>query len=136
MLRMLNKLSLIFIVFWVSPALAFMADTQLLDAGKEQRAQALFKEIRCMVCEGQTIADSNAGVAGDMRRSIREQITSNLSDEEIKSDLAERYGDMVLMKPPFKPATALLWFGPWLILLAGGIAAYFYFRGNKPEKNL
>lgn len=133
---MLNKLSLLITLFWVFPALAFMADTPLPDARQEQRAQALFKDIRCMVCEGQTIADSNAEVAGDMRRSIREQIASDLSEEKIKSDLSGHYGDMILMKPPFKASTILLWLGPWLILLVGGVGAFFYFRGANLKKNL
>lgn len=132
--RMQNKVKLLILLFWAFPAFAFVADVPLPDARQEQRAQILFGEIRCMVCQSQTIADSNAEVAGDMRRNIRQQITAGISDEQIKSELAEHYGDMVLMKPPFKADTLLLWLGPWLILLAGGAGAFFYFRGAGQKK--
>ena len=125
------------IVFlWIFPLFAFAADVPLPDSGQERRAQELFKEIRCMVCQGQAISDSNAEVAGDIRRNIRQQITSGMSEEKIKSELAQRYGDVILMNPPFKTSTVLLWLGPWVVLLIGGGAAFFYFHGAKPKKRL
>lgn len=131
---MQNKINFLIVLLWIFPAFAYVADVPLADTRQEQRAQMLFSEIRCMVCQSQTIADSNAEVAGDMRRSIRQKIKSGVSDEEIKVELAERYGDMVLMKPPFKAGTLLLWLGPWLILLMGGAGAFFYFCGAGQKK--
>lgn len=113
---------------------AFAADVPLPDVVQETRARALFGEIRCMVCQSETIADSNAEVAADMRAGVRQQIASGASDEQIKLGLAARYGNGILMKPPLKNNTLLLWFGPWLVLFFGAIGAYFYFCGTKPQK--
>ncbi len=128
------SIKLLIILFWIFPAVAFAANVPLPDQKQEERAQTLFTEFRCMVCQGQNIADSNAEVAADMRASIRQQIVSGLSDEKIKAEMAARYGDAILMKPPFKAGTLFLWLGPWLILLAGGIGAFFYFRGAGQKK--
>lgn len=103
-----------------SAALALNLDTPLPDAAQEARAKALFHDIRCVVCAGEAIADSPAEVARDMRREVRARIKGGDSDAAIKAYLVSRYGDAVLMRPPFKPATLLLWFGP-LLLLAGGV---------------
>lgn len=92
-------------------------DRPLSDATQEARAQALFEQIRCVVCQHEAIADSPAGVAADMRRLVREQITAGASDAQIQQDLVRRYGDYVLFKPPFRPTTLLLWLGPLLVFL-------------------
>jgi cytochrome c-type biogenesis protein CcmH len=118
----------------VAPAFAFTVDAPLADAAQEARARALFSEIRCVVCESEAISDSPAEVARDMRRAIRGQIETGKSDSEIKAELAAKYGDAILMDPPFKNSTALLWFGPWLVLGFGIIATYFYFRAVKQVK--
>lgn len=131
---MYQFINLIILLVWFSPALALTVDVPLADSAAESRARILFTEIRCMVCQSETIADSHAEVASDMRRNVREQIASGASDEKIKSDLAARYGDVILMNPPLKNNTALLWFGPWLVLFLGAIATYFYFHGTKPQK--
>ncbi len=131
---MYQLVNLIILLLWFSPALALTVDVPLADAVAESRAKSLFNEIRCMVCQSETIADSHAEVASDMRRNVREQITSGASDEKIKSDLAGRYGDVILMNPPLKNNTALLWFGPWLVLFVGAISTYFYFRSANPQK--
>ena len=107
------------------------ADVPLADKAHEKRAQNLFREIRCMVCAGESVADSHAAVAGDMRANIRKQIEQGVSDEAIKMDLADKYGDVILMDPPFKRGTVLLWLGPWLILGLGMVGAFFYFRKAK-----
>ncbi len=123
-------------VLWLFafPSFALTVDTPLPDAALEARAIALFPEIRCMVCQSETIADSHAQVAGDMRRNIRESIASGLSDQEIKSGLAAKYGDVILMNPPLKNSTIMLWFGPWLVLLIGIISMYCYFRPARTSK--
>jgi len=88
----------------------------------ERRVMALAAELRCLVCQNQTIADSHAELAVDLRNQIREQLSQGRSEDQIRSYMTDRYGDFVLYKPPFKPTTALLWVGPPL-LLAGALAA-------------
>lgn len=83
----------------------------------EQRWQALNKELRCLVCQNQSISDSNAELAQDLREQVRQMIEAGRSDAEIRSYMTERYGDFVLYRPPFKPLTLMLWLGPLLMLL-------------------
>lgn len=131
----MRQLVRVIIIFFLSaPAFALTVDAPLADAVQEARARALFSEIRCVVCESEAIADSPAEVARDMRRAIRGQIEAGKSDGEIKADLAEKYGDVILMNPPLKNSTMLLWFGPWLVLGFGIIATCFYFRSAKQVK--
>ena len=109
------------------PALAATNPDEILaDPVLEQRARDLSKELRCLVCQNQSIDDSDAELARDLRRIVREQLLAGKSDAEILEYLSARYGDFVLLKPPVKPATWGLWFGPALVLLiaAGGIAVY------------
>jgi cytochrome c-type biogenesis protein CcmH len=94
------------------------------DPEVEKRLQALSKELRCLVCRNETLADSPAGLADDLRREIREQIRAGKSDKEIMSFLTARYGDFVLYRPRVTPTTYLLWFGPF-ILLAGGLLVLY-----------
>lgn len=111
-----------------APALAFRADTPLADAAQEARAKALFNEIRCVVCQGESIADSPSDVAAAMRREIRAQLEKGESDAAITGYLVSRYGDAVLMRPPLKAATLPLWFAPLAILGLGAFLARGYFR--------
>lgn len=99
-------------------------DRPLADASQEARAQALFKDVRCVVCQHEAIADSPAGVAGDMRRLIREEIAAGASNQAVRDDLVRRFGDYVLFTPPVRAGTWLLWFGPFaLLLLAAAVLA-------------
>ena len=91
----------------------------LPDAAQETRARSLFRELRCVVCQGQSIDESNADLAADLRQIVREKIVEGESDEAIKTFLVERYGVFVLMRPPVRGDTYLLWFGPALLLLIG-----------------
>nr|WP_295238691.1 cytochrome c-type biogenesis protein [uncultured Brevundimonas sp.] len=93
-------------------------DRPLADATQEARAQALFKDVRCVVCQHEAIADSPAGVAGDMRRLIREEIAAGASDQAVRDDLVRRFGEYVLFTPPVRAGTYLLWFGPFILVLA------------------
>jgi cytochrome c-type biogenesis protein CcmH len=93
------------------------------DAAVEKRLKALAEELRCLVCQNQTIADSNAPLAVDLRNQIRTQIAEGRSDDQIRAYMVERYGDFVLYKPPFHAGTAVLWLGPAL-LIAGGIGIF------------
>jgi cytochrome c-type biogenesis protein CcmH len=97
-------------------------DRPLTDATQEARAQALFKNVRCVVCQHEAIADSPAGVAGDMRRLIREEIASGASDQAVRDDLVRRFGDYVLFTPPVRAGTWLLWFGPFVLVLLAVVA--------------
>ena len=89
------------------------------DAAEEQRFQNLVRELRCMVCQNQNLADSDAGLAKDLRREVFEMIQAGKSDNEIKQFLTERYGDFVLYRPPFKATTLILWIGPIVVLILG-----------------
>lgn len=91
------------------------------DPALELRVMALSNELRCLVCQNQTIADSNAPLAEDLRNQVREKLRQGSSDSEIIDFMVARYGDFVLYRPPFKATTFLLWFGPLLLLAAGSI---------------
>lgn len=86
----------------------------------EARLKALAVELRCLVCQNQTLADSNAPLAEDLRREVREMIAKNMSDQEIIDFLVERYGDFVLYRPPLRATTTVLWIGPFLLLAVAG----------------
>lgn len=88
----------------------------------EERLKHLAVELRCLVCQNQTLADSNAPLAEDLRREVREMIVKDMSDKEIIDFLVSRYGDFVLYRPPLKATTTLLWVGPFVLLAGGGIA--------------
>jgi cytochrome c-type biogenesis protein CcmH len=109
------------------------------DPALEARMEKLTKELRCLVCQNETLADSQADLAQDLRREVREKMREGMTDEQIKAYLVHRYGDFVLYRPPMKSTTWLLWFGPFL-LLAGGIAGLVYFlqrrRRTLPEEAL
>ena len=92
------------------------------DPAVEERLKHLAVELRCLVCQNQTLADSNAPLAEDLRREVREMIVKNMSDKEIIDFLVSRYGDFVLYRPPMKATTTLLWVGPFVLLAGGGIA--------------
>ncbi len=96
------------------------------DVQLEQRMQALTQQLRCLVCRNETLADSPADVAEDLRRQIRDQMKAGKSDQEIIAFLTQRYGDFVLYKPPVKSTTYLLWFGPFVLLIGGTFLLYKY----------
>lgn len=96
---------------------------QLEDPKQEARAKALMEELRCLVCQGQSIADSDAELAGDMRSLVRERIKSGESPAEVRSWLVERYGEWVSYKPALSPETLFLWAAPLLLVFGGGLVA-------------
>ena len=107
---------------WSITAFGQAAEVAHPDARVEERLRVLAEELRCLVCQNQTIADSNAPLALDLRNQIRTQIAQGRSDTQIRDYMVERYGDFVLYRPPFKATTALLWIGPFaLVLLGAGI---------------
>lgn len=91
------------------------------DPALEKRVMGLAHELRCLVCQNQTLADSNAPLAIDLRNQIREQLARGASESEVREFMVARYGDFVLYKPPLKATTLLLWFGPFLLLAAGAV---------------
>jgi cytochrome c-type biogenesis protein CcmH len=102
---------------------AYEGPEKLSNPVLEARAVALQKQLRCVVCQGQSLDESNAPLAADLRRLIRADIEKGQSDAEIEHYLVARYGDFILMKPPLERATYALWFGPLIVLLAGGAGA-------------
>ena len=100
-------------------ALFFLTSVALAADGLDKRTAALADELRCLVCQNQTIADSNAPLAVDLRNQIREQLAKGASEREVRDFMVARYGDFVLYKPPFKASTAALWIGPFLLLGIG-----------------
>ncbi|MCA0433528.1 MAG: cytochrome c-type biogenesis protein CcmH [Proteobacteria bacterium] len=111
-------------------ALAVQPDEILKDATLEARARSISAGLRCLVCQNQSIDDSDAPVARDLRILIREQLTQNKSDAEVVDFVVARYGDFVLLKPPLRLDTLLLWGGPFLILAVGGL---FLWRRRAPS---
>jgi cytochrome c-type biogenesis protein CcmH len=101
-----------------------------------QRIRQLEEKLRCLVCQNQSLADSNAELAGDLRREVREQVTAGRSDQQIVDYLVQRYGDFVLYEPQFKATTALLWIGPFILLAAAGLflVATLRRRRRAPEE--
>ncbi|MDX1540671.1 MAG: cytochrome c-type biogenesis protein [Geminicoccaceae bacterium] len=103
-------------------------DEVLDDPALEARARDLGKELRCLVCQNQSIDDSDAELARDLRRIVREQLEAGKTDEEIITFLTERYGDFVLLRPPVKPSTWGLWLGPFAVLALGGVGVAVWLR--------
>lgn len=105
---------------------------QLKDPAQEARARALFKEVRCLVCQNESIDDSEADLAADLRRVVRQQVAAGKSDAEIKRYLVDRYGEFALLKPAFSPGNAILWLTPFVLVLGGG--AVLILRARKPPE--
>ncbi len=110
-------------------ALAVDSGQAFEDPAEQERYERLIRDLRCLVCQNNSIADSNASLASDLRREVRELMVSGQSDDQIRTFMTERYGDFVLYRPPLKPRTWLLWSAPVLLLLGGiGIAAMVIMR--------
>lgn len=114
---------LIAALFLACQAIAIDAGRAFEDPAEQERYERLIQDLRCLVCQNQSIADSNATLASDLRREVRDLMEAGQSDEQIRSFMTERYGDFVLYRPPVRPRTWLLWAAPALLLLGGiGIA--------------
>ncbi|MFA7264154.1 MAG: cytochrome c-type biogenesis protein [Caulobacter sp.] len=114
-------------------SLAVEPNEMLQDPTLEARAETLSKELRCVVCQNQSIDASSAPLARDMRLLVRERIAAGDTDVQAKAYLVERYGNFVLLKPPFQADTLLLWFGPLLILVVAGVALLMAARTGAPD---
>ncbi len=106
-------------------------DEILSDPALEARARTISKQLRCLVCQNQSIDDSNADLARDLRILVRERIMQGDSDEVVIGFVADRYGDFVLLRPPFKAGTLVLWLGPPALLILGAAAVVLYFRRRR-----
>ena len=113
-------------------ASAVQPDEVLKDPALEARARHLSKDIRCLVCQNQSIDDSNADLARDLRVLVRERLTAGDTDDEIMDYLVKRYGDFVLLRPPVKASTYALWYGPIVIFILGVIGLVVFMRGRRP----
>jgi len=131
----MKRLGLLLIIVSFLPCLALAKEAKPLsnDPELEKRVMALSEQLRCLVCQNETLAGSQADLAEDLRGLIREQMKAGKSDKEIIAFLTERYGKFILYKPPVDPTTYLLWFGPFLLLLAG---LFFLFRYLKQRRDL
>ena len=134
----MKRLVILLALLAATPALAdsslppaYWANRQLPDPGQEQKAQALMEEIRCLVCQGQSIADSDAELAGDMRAMVRERIAAGEKPAAIRAWLVQRYGAWVSYEPPLDRRTWLLWAAPVLFLVLGIMIATRSFRRRR-----
>ena len=123
------------VIILLIPSLAAAEEARPLadNTQVEVRLKTLAVELRCLVCQNQTLADSNAPLAEDLRREVREMITKGMSDREIIDFLVQRYGDFVLYRPPWKATTTLLWLGPFLLLIAGATALVLALRRRQKK---
>jgi cytochrome c-type biogenesis protein CcmH len=118
---------------WIAAVLMSLALCAHADEDLDKRAAKLEEELRCLVCQNQTIADSHAGLAADLRREVREQLAQGKSEQEVLDFMVQRYGDFVLYRPPVKRTTWLLWFGPLLLLVAGAALLVSRLRSARSE---
>ncbi|KAF5884588.1 MULTISPECIES: cytochrome c-type biogenesis protein [Rhizobium] len=126
---MMRRLLLaVVVVLMAAPAFAVNPDEVLADPALEARARALSAELRCMVCQNQSIDDSNADLAKDLRLLVRERISDGDSDEAVLNYIVSRYGEFVLLKPRVSMKTVLLWGAPVLLVLAGGLSLLVFAR--------
>ncbi|MDO9076044.1 MAG: cytochrome c-type biogenesis protein CcmH [Brevundimonas sp.] len=110
------------------PVAAVLPEEQLADPVLEARARTISQELRCVVCQNQSIDDSDAPLAADLRAIVRERLTAGDTDEEVMAYIVARYGNFVLLKPPLDLQTILLWSAPLLVLIPGGIGLALYLR--------
>ena len=128
------RLMLVFCMLQISSTWAQEARPMQNDAVAEAQVQRLSEQLRCLVCQNQTLADSHADLAQDLKQEIREMAAKGMSDQAIIDYLVARYGDFVRYRPPLKPTTLLLWLGPFALLFAGGIGLFITLR--RREKSI
>ncbi|MBM3510099.1 MAG: cytochrome c-type biogenesis protein CcmH [Alphaproteobacteria bacterium] len=131
MRRIARALWIAFAVLAAVPAFALGVDPPLPDPGQEARAIEIHKALRCLVCQNQSIHDSNAGLAVDLRRIVRERIQAGDDDAQVVGYVVARYGDWVLLKPPLNVKTALLWGAPAILILLGIVTVRSFHRRNR-----
>jgi len=129
------RIVLFSLLVWLVPtgSYAVNPDEILKDPVLEARARDISKGLRCLVCQNQSIDDSDASLAKDLRVLVRERLTAGDSNDEVVSYVVSRYGDFVLLKPPFKVATLALWFGPLALIIFGLLATFMFYRKNHAQ---
>jgi len=125
------RLILLLVLTWTSHALAAIETYSFENTDQEKRYQSMITELRCLVCQNQNLADSNADLAKDLRAQTHAMIIAGKADADIVDYMVERYGDFVLYRPPFKASTWLLWVGPFLILLIALVVFSLTIRKNR-----
>ena len=120
-------------LFLIAPAVAKEAQPSAADPVLEARVMKLAKELRCLQCQNETLAESRADLAEDLRSKIREQMREGKTDQEIIAYLTDRYGKFILYNPPVDPTTYLLWFGPFVVLLAGLFVLFRYLKQRRDQ---
>lgn len=128
---MTRILFVLFSLLLAVPALAVLPGERLDDPALEARAREISRELRCQVCQNQSIDDSNAPLAADLRRLVRERLKSGDSNEQVIDYLTQRYGDYVLLRPPVRNDTLLLWFGPAIALVIAAAAIVLHFSRRR-----
>lgn len=131
MIRAIIFVALLLSVLPLSPARAVNPDEMLADPALEHRARVISKDLRCLVCQNQSIDDSDAGLAKDLRVLVRERLKAGDSNEQVIDYVVARYGDFVLLKPPVKGSTIVLWVGPAAVALFGILALILFFRRRR-----
>lgn len=129
-MKYLTSLFLLMVMASTS-AWAVLPTEMLKDPILEARAREISKNLRCLVCQNQSIDESNAELAADIRRLVRERLVAGDTDDQVIQYMVDRYGDFVLLKPPFKPITYLLWFAPILLFASAGIGGFLFFRRHR-----
>jgi cytochrome c-type biogenesis protein CcmH len=130
MIRGLFTIMVVTVAVIAGPAQAVRPNEMLADPRLEARAREVGRELRCLVCRNQSIDDSDADLAHDLRLLVRERIMAGDGNDQVVAFVRARYGDFVLLRPPFAFATALLWGGPLLVLVIGGIAIRRFYRAQ------
>jgi cytochrome c-type biogenesis protein CcmH len=127
----MKKLILLFVFFYSTVVMAGVEVHTFDNPEQEQQYKRLVTELRCLVCQNQNLADSNAELAQDLRQEVYEMIQNGATDQEIINFMVARYGDFVLYRPPFKATTAFLWVGPFIILIAGFVILLLFIRKRR-----
>jgi cytochrome c-type biogenesis protein CcmH len=130
------KTGLLILFLVLSPLVQAIDSRQFANPEQQEAYETLTSELRCLVCQNQTIADSNAELAADLRRQVQEMLEQGKSQDDIIQFMTDRYGDFVLYKPPFKLKTGLLWIGPMAFLLLGLVAVFFVIRHKRTKTTL
>ena len=136
MTRHLRLLLLTFALAWAGASMAIDTQRAFDDPALQARYEHITRELRCLVCQNETIADSNATLAGDLRREVREMIAAGKSDDEIRQFMIDRYGDFVLYRPRMTASNFLLWAAPVLLLVLGAFAVVRVVRRRAAEAEL
>ncbi|MCK9283260.1 MAG: cytochrome c-type biogenesis protein CcmH [Rhodocyclaceae bacterium] len=135
---MVRKLFIVCIaaLTWAMPTLAGEAPTVAEDPALEARVTKLSEELRCLVCQNQSLADSHAELAQDLKNQVREMLKQGMTEQQVVAFLVQRYGDFVLYRPPVKSTTWLLWLGPFLLLIGGLALFIFKLKRRRPIQPL